>query len=174
MNGGEVGDTWFVEVRDTFYERGVRGYDGSEVADLLRRVADALAAGQPAGPLIENATFQVVAGAGSRRYDIEVVDWFFEQLLRREDHREVTGTSADPWRHLAVANQFTLARADLSEPPARPSWRARRKHLAERQKYFSGECASAWRDFDQQPGMHLRRGQVGTGRYELRTPERQK
>jgi hypothetical protein len=36
-------------------------------------------------------------------YDIDAVDWFFDQLLRRPDHTELAGISADPWRDLAVA-----------------------------------------------------------------------
>ena len=41
---------------------------------------------------------------------------------------------------------------------------------------FAGECANAWRDFAQQPGIHLRWGRAGrlwATRYELRTAERQ-
>jgi DivIVA domain-containing protein len=147
------------------------GYDAFEVDDLLRRVADAIDAGQAAGLLRENTTFRL---SRSRGYDIDAVDWFFGQLRRREEHSEVAGTSTDPWRDLAVVNHYTLARpSHLADPSARPSWRARRKYMADGRKYLSEDCANAWRDFGQQPGMHLRWGQVAARRYELRTPERQ-
>src|SRR5262249_9657739 len=47
VKGHEVRDAWFVEP-DKWAGSMVAGYDASAVDDLLRRVADALDAGQPA------------------------------------------------------------------------------------------------------------------------------
>jgi DivIVA domain-containing protein len=155
VNGDEVRHTWF--------------WDGEyavwEVHDLLRRVAAELDAGRPAGPLIENATFRRV----SQGYDIDAVDWFLDQLLLRPGHAELTGTSADPWRDLAVA-QLIRSQPGDAEPPVRRPPNLR--------KYLSGECENAWRDFGQEPGTHLqwgraRRGRLWVPRYELRTAEQQ-
>jgi hypothetical protein len=184
VNGDEVRNAWFVE-RDKWGGSMVGGYDASAVDDLLRRVADALDAGHPAGPLIEHATFRVVPGqdlavaalgrrAARRRYDIEAVDWFLEELLRREGHAEVAETIGDPWPDLAVVNHLTLPRRGVAaEPSAEPSRRGRRQYLAEGREFFDEECAGAWRDFGRQPGMSLRWEEVGWRRYELRTAERQ-
>src|SRR5262249_13780849 len=38
-------------------------------------------------------------------------------------------------------------------------------------KYLAQECADAWRDFDQEPGTHLRWVRAGAARRELRTAE---
>ena len=156
MNGDEVRDTWFLRSR--------RGYDASEVDDLLNRVAAELDAGRPAGPLIENATFQ----EKKKGYDVDAVDWFLDQLILHPGHAERAGTSADPWRDLPVA-QFTRDRvSDLAEQP---------RHS---QPYFAEECRKAWRDFGQQPGMSLTWGWSGRllpglalFRCELRTAEQQ-
>jgi hypothetical protein len=162
VNGDDVRDAWFLRPEQ-------QGYDVSEVDDLLRRVAAELDVGRPAGPLIENATFRRrhISGWG---YDIDAVDWFLDQFLLRPVLTESAGTSADPWRDVAVA-QFTGSRVgDAAEPPAR-----RPRNL---RKYLSGECENAWRDFGQQPGLHLLWGRAGGGRlqgarYELRTAEQQ-
>ncbi len=154
MNGDEVRDTWFLRSR--------RGYDASEVDDLLDRVAAELDAGCPAGPLIENAKFQET----KKGYDIDAVDWFLDQLIHHPDHDERAGTSADPWRDLPVA-QFTRGRvSDLAGQP---------RHF---QPYFDEECTKAWRDFGQQPGMSLTWGwsghlipSLGLFRCELRTEQ---
>jgi len=172
VNGEEVRDTCFVERGDTWRQSHVGGYDAAAVDDLLGRVADALDAGRPIRPLIENATFLV--HAGRRRYDIEAVDWFVEQLLRQEDRSAVAGANPDPWRDVAVANQFTRARpGQLAEPSARLSRRARRRYLAAGREFVDEEFARAWRDFGQQPGMPLRWGETGFRRHELRTADRQ-
>ena len=152
MNGDEVRDTWFLRRR--------RSYDASEVDDLLDRVAAELDAGRPAGPLIENATFQ----EKKEGYDVDAVDWFLDQLILHPGHAERAGTSADPWRDLPVA-QFTQGRVSgLAGQP---------RHI---QPYLAEECMKAWRDFGQQPGMsltwewsgHLLHG-LALLRYELRT-----
>jgi DivIVA domain-containing protein len=158
VNGDEVRRTWFLD----------GGYAASEVDDLLRRVVAELDAGRPAGPLIENATFR--RPHMSRGYDIDAVDWFLDQLLLRPGHAELAGTSADPWRDLAVAQLTQSKVGNAAEPPARQPRNLR--------KYLSGECGDAWRDFGQPPGMHLRWGRAGRGRlwasrYELRTADQQ-
>ena len=97
MNGDEV--------------RGVRlesgsGHDASQVDDLLRRIAAELDAGRRVGPLIENATFRL----GQPGYEIDAVDWFLHQLLHQEeDHSELAGMGADPWRDLPVGNYVARA-----------------------------------------------------------------
>jgi hypothetical protein len=161
VNGDEVQDTWFLR---SSLLRSITGYAAPEVNDLLRRVAAELDAGRSAGPLIENATLQRLHISGG--YDIDAVDWFFDQLLRRPVHTEPTGTSADPWRDLAVAQLTGSKIRDAAEKPWNP------------RTYFAEECGNAWRDFDQQPGMHLRWGRAGRrrlrgARYELRTAEQQ-
>src|SRR6516225_1315379 len=76
--GGDPAPVNGEEVRGTsFRRRSAGGYSAIEVDDLLRRVAAELDAGQPAGPLIANATFQ---SGGKRSYDIDAVDWFLGQL----------------------------------------------------------------------------------------------
>jgi hypothetical protein len=173
VNGDEVRDTWFLRCGwrggwayaqhqlDTKLLRSPRetgwGYAASEVDDLLRRIAVELDAGRPAGPLIEKATFR--RKATSRRYDIDAVDWFLDQLLRGPGHPELAEISADPWHDLAVTQLTQVS------DPARPGW-----------SYFSEECRKAWRDFGQLPGLRLRwekvkGGLVRTRRYELRTAE---
>jgi DivIVA domain-containing protein len=149
------------------------GYDASQVDDLLRRLAVELDAGRPAGPLIENATFRTSWKAG-RGYDIDAVDWFLDQLARREDHSESAGMSADPWRGLAVVNYLTRSGpGGLADRTAAPSRRARRKQARQDWKYLTRECAGAWRDFGQQPGTHLRWVRAGPARRDLRTAEQQ-
>jgi hypothetical protein len=144
-------------------ETPITGYATPEVDDLLRRVAAELDVGRPAGPLIENATFprRLIAGT----YDIDAVDWFFDQLLLRPDHTELAGTSTDPWRDLAVAQLTRSKVRDAAEQPPNP------------RAYFAEECANAWRDFGQAPGMHLRWGRTGRrlrgACYELRTLQQQ-
>jgi hypothetical protein len=93
----------------------ITGYATPEVDDLLRRVAAELDAGRPAGPLIENATFPRKLISGT--YDIDAVDWFFDQLLLRPDHTELAGTSTDPWRDLAVAQLTGSKVRDAAEQP---------------------------------------------------------
>jgi DivIVA domain-containing protein len=129
-------------------------YDASQVNDLLDRIAAELDAGRPAGPLIANATFQARRG-----YDAKAVDWFLEQLRRREDPAEADPANADPWHDLA-ADPYCIRR----EPG----------HLAGRIAAPSElECADAWRDFDQQPGTRLSSVAAGAVRRELRTAEQQ-
>lgn len=172
VNGDVVRDTWFWRsswlrnITSYATPRSLTGYARPEVDDLLGRVAAELDAGRPAGPLIENATFRRMHNrllpVG---YDIDAVDWFFDQLLRRPDHTELAGISADPWRDLAVAQLTGSKVRDAAEQPRNP-----RAHFAE-------ECANAWRDFGQAPGMHLRWGRPGRrlrgACYELRTLQQQ-
>jgi DivIVA domain-containing protein len=138
------------QVRDaTFYTKtsltGGWVYDAAEVDDLLRRVADELDAGRPAGPMVRNAAF----GKRSNGYDIGAVDWFLGQLLFYPGPAELAEMSADPWRDLGVVAQFTRSgMGDFAGRSAFSSWLAVRKHYAR-------ECRKAWRDFDQQPGMPL-------------------
>jgi len=124
-NGDVVRDTWFLRsswLRSlTGYAtlRSLTGYATPEVDDLLGRVAAELDAGRPAGPLIKNATLRgMYRGMHiSGGYDIDAVDWFFDQLLRRPDHTELAGISAGPWRDLAVA-QLTRGKVrDAAEQP---------------------------------------------------------
>jgi DivIVA domain-containing protein len=84
VNGGEIRDTTFL-TQD-------RGYDTTQVDDLLRRVADELDAGRPAGPLIKSAVFRD-AWPG---YEIDAVDWFLGQLLGHDGPAELTEPSEDP------------------------------------------------------------------------------
>jgi DivIVA domain-containing protein len=161
VNGDVVRDTWFL--RSSWW-RSITGYAVPEVDDLLGRVAAELDADRPAGPLIENATFRRIRM--SRGYDIDAVDWFFDQLLLRPGHTGMAGISADPWRDLAVAQLSRGKVTDAAEQPRNP------------RAFFAEECAKAWHDFGQQPGMYLRWGRAGRrrlrgARYELRTPEQQ-
>jgi hypothetical protein len=135
------------EVRATWFlgARSTLGYDIPEVDELLARVAAELDAGRPAGPLIETAALRI--RRWKRHYDIDAVDWFLDRFLA-QDKPEPGGVNADPWRDLAVA-QLTLADRD-----------------------FSRECAGAWNDFGQLPGVHLWRRWVG-GCYELQTATRE-
>lgn len=110
------------EVRDVRFLSG--GYDASQVEELLRRIAAELDAGRTAGPLIADAAFRR-ARAGQAGYETDAADWFLYQLLRQEDHDELTPMSADPWRDLAMGNYFTRSGpGDLAEGTAAPSWRA--------------------------------------------------
>jgi hypothetical protein len=82
--------------------------------------------------------------------------------------------SADPWRDLAVVNQFTRrGSGDLADRSDAPSWRARLKYRVQDEKYLTQECADAWRDFGQQPGTHLRWARAGPVRSDLRTAGQQ-
>jgi DivIVA domain-containing protein len=164
------------EVRNVRFRPSVGGYDASQVDDLLLRIAEELDAGRPAGPLIANATLQPAGlGLRSRRgYDIDAVDRFLDQLARREDPTEPTGTTADPWRDLATVNHFTGRGASgLADRAAAPSRRTRRKYENRDLEYLGQEYVDAWRDFGQQPGTHLRWMRAGTVRRELRTAEQQ-
>jgi DivIVA domain-containing protein len=159
------------EVREVSFHSG--GYDASQVDDLLRRIAAELDAGRPVGPLIANAAFRRVR-VGQAGYETDAVDWFLYQLLRQEDHHELTRMGADPWSDLPVGNYFTASgpsgRADRT---VAPSWRAVWKYEARNRKYLAQECANAWRAFGQEPGAHLRWVRAGAARHELRTAEQQ-
>ena len=160
------------EVRDARFLSG-DGYEASQVDDLLCRVAVELDAGRPVGPLIAGAAFPRRRRRSSRGYDIGAVDWFMDQLLRREDPSQAR-TSEDPWRDLAVANHFTRSGpGDLAERIATLSRQALREYGAQDRKYLAEECADAWRDLGQQPGRHLRWVRAGAVRRELRTAENQ-
>jgi DivIVA domain-containing protein len=160
------------EVRDARFLTG-GGYDAGQVDDLLCRVAVELDAGRPAGPLIAGTTFPPGGVRWSRGYDIGAVDWFLDQLLRREDASQAR-TSADPWRDLAVVSHFTRGGpGDLAERTATPSRQALRKYGTQDRKYLAAECAEAWRDLGRQPGPHLRWVRTGTARGELRTADQQ-
>jgi DivIVA domain-containing protein len=150
VNGDEVRATRFLSTRSA------AGYDVPEVDELLARVAAELDAGRPAGPLIETAALR--RRIWKSRYDIDAVDCFLGRFVAR-DRLEPGGVNADPWRDLAVAQ---LTRSSTSA--AKASWLASRED-------FSNECAGAWKDFGQLPGVHLRWGWVGGGRNELRTAE---
>jgi DivIVA domain-containing protein len=131
------------------------GYDASEVNDLLDRVAAELDAGRPIGPLIANAAFRARSLRGF--YDIGAVDWFLEQLRRREDPAEMARMNADPWPDPA-ADAYCIRRE--------PGELAGRVAMVSPQEY-----ADAWRDFGQQPGTRLSFVRVGRRRYELRTAD---
>ena len=156
MNGDELRHVRF----------GGGDYEAAQVDDLLDRIAVELDAGRPVAPLITNATFRL----GRSGYDIDAVDWFLEQLRRREDHSELARMSADPWRELAVVNYFTgNGPGDVSGHTATPSRQTRWKDW----KYVAQECADAWRGFGQEPGTHLRWVRAGAVRRELRTAGQQ-
>ena len=163
------------EVRDVTFLRANGGYDASQVDDLLRRLAVELDAGRPAGPLIANARFgRSGFRVRSRAYDMQAVSWFLDQLRRREDPSQPAGANADPWRDLPVENRFTRrGPGDLADHVAAPSRRARRKQMSQDLKDITRECADAWRDFGQQPGLNLRQVSAGILRCELRTAEQQ-
>ena len=92
-------------------------------------------------------------------YDTGAVDWFLEQLRRREDPVEAARMNADPWRDLA-ADPYCIRRepGDLAGCIAAPS---------------KQECADTWRDFGQQPGTRLSWASTAALRGELRTAEQQ-
>jgi DivIVA domain-containing protein len=148
VTGDEVRNIWFSD------NPRAKGYDRSEVDDLLRRVAAELDAGQPAGPLIENATFRIRA---SKECDIDAVDWFMGQLLGRPGQPEPTASSADPWQEAGAVAQFTH---DGSRDLAQLSQRALRKLFAE-------ECKNAWHGFGLLPGAQLQWKHRGIARKEL-------
>jgi len=162
VNGNEVRDTWF----SGSPPRQRRGYDRSEVDELLRRVAAELDAGRPAGPLIENATFRTRT---SKNYDIDAIDWFLDQLLVPQDHVEPAGISADPWRDLSDVTQLVRGGASglvHRDPPGKPTRR-------ETQEYLTEQCDQAWRSFGHLPGTHLWWEQTRILLRELRTTEQQ-
>jgi len=151
------------DVRDTWFQRNRGGYASSEVDDLLRLVAAEQDLGQPVGPLIQKTTFRQNR-YWQEGYDIDAVDWVFDQLLLHSGDTELGGIDAGPWRDLPVA-QFARGRAnDPAEQPRKM------------QRCFREECENAWRDFGQQPGTYLRWGPAkgplwGPRREELRTSE---
>jgi hypothetical protein len=149
VNGDEVRNIGLIRFRG-------RGYDASEVNDLLLRIAAELDAGRSAGPLIANATFQKRSLRSN--YKTGPIDWFLEQL-RREDPAEMARMNADPWRDLAT-DPYCIRRqpGDIAGHIAAPSQQ---------------EYADAWRDFGQQPGTRLSLVPTGAGRHELRTAEQQ-
>jgi DivIVA domain-containing protein len=117
------------------------GYDADEVEDLLDSVAAELDAGRPAGAVIETATFPA---PGEWSYDIDAVDWVFEQLARGPDDSEPAGLSSDPWADLDVAQLIRSGAGGAAE------------YQGNLPQDFSAECENAWYDFDQQPGTYLR------------------
>jgi hypothetical protein len=151
VNDDEIHGAWFLDGGSRWWGPGLRsGYDALEVDELLRRVAAELDARRPAGPLIENTTFQ--RGSGERTYNVDAVDWFLDQLLLTEDHAEPDGTSADPWRDVGDVTQLVLGGVSglaqryspNQQPTPRETW-----------KSFSGQCENAWRDFRQEGGIQL-------------------
>lgn len=151
------------EVRDTWFQRSPGGYACSEVDDLLRIVAAEQDLGQQVGPLIRNTTFRQER-SWQEGYDIDAVDWVFDQLLLHSGDTELGGIDVGPWGDLPVA-QFARGRAnDPAEQPRKM------------QRCFGEECANAWRDFGREPGTRLRWGPAkgplrGPRREELRTSE---
>src|SRR5215468_9953220 len=97
MKDADMGDPVLTgdEVRNVRFSRG-GVYDASDVNALLDRIATELDAGRPAGPLIANATFR--KRNSYRGYGSDAVDWFLEQLRRREDPAAADRMNADPWR----------------------------------------------------------------------------
>ena len=88
MTGEQVRDTTFVIRR--------RGYDVTEVDDLLRSVAAELDAGRPIEPLVRNVTFRTRWNG----YEIAAVDWFLGQFLLRPGAGALAEMGSDPWRDL--------------------------------------------------------------------------
>jgi DivIVA domain-containing protein len=159
------------EVRAVRFGAGrFEAYAAGEVDDLLRRVAAELDAGRPVGPLIERFSRRrsvLFRTRSTEGYDVDAVDWFLGHLLLPADRSELAGIGGDPWRDLGEVAQLT--RCEVSGPvkhPAGQAWLASYKHLSE-------ECASAWRDFGQEPGIRLRWERVKPGSRELRTAEGQ-
>jgi DivIVA domain-containing protein len=144
------------EVRNVKFSPGL--YSAAEVNDLLERVAAELDAGRPAGPLIGDELFPQ---AGSRRsgYDTGEVDWFLDQLRRREDPSEADRLNADPWGDLA-ADPYCMRRE-----PGDPAVFIIESSL--------DEYADDWRDFDRQPGTRLSWVRTSRVLRELRTVDQQ-
>jgi DivIVA domain-containing protein len=109
VNGDQVRGRSFVVPKSR-----LSGYDADEVEDLLDSVAAELDAGRPAGPVIETATFPA---PGEWSYDIDAVDWFFEQLARGSNDSEPTGLSSDPWADLDVAQLTRSGAGSTAEEP---------------------------------------------------------
>ena len=143
------------EVRNVKFGKG--DYDASQVNDLLARIAAELDAGRPAGPLIANATLKKRQRAVGCH--MGQVDWFLEQLRRREDPAEADRMNADPWRDLP-ADGYCIRRE-----PGDPAGRIT---APSEQDY-----ADAWRDFARQPGTRLSWVKTGFLGCELRTAEQQ-
>lgn len=167
MNGDNVRNIRFRRVVGF----GAGGYDASQVDDLFRRVAAELDAGRPAGPLIEDATFQL----GCPGYFCDDVDWFLDQLDCREDASQSPGMVADPWRDFPVASYFTHRRLGERAGPVPPRswWRVRPSDWQQEERSLAEECQAAWRDFGQQPGARLLWVRAGARRRELLTAEQQ-
>jgi DivIVA domain-containing protein len=139
----------------TFPRRG--GYRAADVDDLLTHVAAELDAGRPADPLIANATFQSSRFFFRGDYDCGAVDWFLDQLRRREDPSEAARSNADPWGELA-AEPYCIRRE--------PGGPAMCIAAPSAQEYADG-----WRGFGQQPGTRLRWEKTGAMRGYLRTAD---
>ena len=135
--------------------RRIGGYDTSQVNALLDRIAAELDAGRPAGTLIASEAFEQRPFA--RGYNAGAVNWFLEQLWRREDPAEADRMNADPWRDLA-ADPYCIHRepGDPVGHVARPSKQA---------------CADAWNHFARQPGTRLSWVRTGYLRAELRAAD---
>jgi DivIVA domain-containing protein len=155
VNGDEVRNVRFSPGAYSKVSPGL--YSAAEVDDLLERVAAELDAGGPAGPLIADAMFPQ-AGSRRRGYDTAAVDWFLDQLRRREDPSEARA-DIDPWRDLA-ADPWCFRRepGDPAVLITEPS---------------SEEYADDWRDFDRQPGTRLSWEQTGKKQREVRTSDQQ-
>ena len=149
MNGNEV--------RNVKFSPGL--YSAAEVNDLLERVAAELDAGRAYRAVgIADATSW---RARSRRsgYDTDAVDWFLDQLRRREDPPEAARADTDPWRDLA-ADPWCFRRE-----PGDPAILIT--------ELSSDEYADDWRDFDRQPGTRLSWEQTGKKQREVRTADQQ-
>jgi hypothetical protein len=150
VTGDEVRDTWFLDGGSWLGAGRCSGYLTRPVNDLLRRVAAKLNAGRPARPLIKNALF--AQGSGQSAYNVDAVDWFLDQLLLARDDVGPAGSSADPWRDASDVTQLVFGRgsglARHYPPPQKPTGRMA-------WKWFAEQCANAWRDFGQQPGIEL-------------------
>jgi DivIVA domain-containing protein len=176
MNGDEVRATRFASTP-------VRGYDASEVDDLLDRVATEVDSGRSPGPAIGNAAFRppsvlraiplTLAGAPPPPpYDIDAVDWFFGQLSPSTGQAGLADAGADPWRDLTEAQLI----GGVGGAPAKPSV----AQLLELDKVldlnedYVQDCQNAWRQFGRQAGVYLREGESGhlwAPRHEVRTGE---
>jgi len=143
------------EIRNITFGKGL--YDASQVNELLDRIAAELDAGRPAGTLIASEAFEQRPFA--RGYNAGAVNWFLEQLWRREDPAEADRMNADPWGALA-ADPYCIRRE-----PGDP---ARRVAKPSKQAY-----KDAWDDFARQPGTRLSWVRTGARRNELRTAEQQ-
>ena len=147
------------DVRTAKFARGRVGYDPSQVHQLLADVADELDAGRPAWPVIATARRRMLVLGGSDR---NAVDAFLDQVIRQDSGSWPAEVSTDPWQDRAVWN--------YTEAPPRPLSPSDRRRA---RKDLALDCARAWRDFREVPGVPLTWMRTEDKRRELVTADRQ-